>query len=355
MHVFATRMAEGIIWCPHCGSPHKLGESFCRTTGKALQPQVHRRAPAGHPLIGTVIDGKYRIVKRIGAGGRGDVFEAEHVTLRRSVAIKVVSRRTTGDAAERLYNEALAIARINHPNICAILDIGTMPDGSPYLVLERLTGETLADRLRRKNRLAPRAAVQIFSQLLSGLHAAHGAGILHRDLKPQNVFVVERAGCDPVAKLLDFGFAMDVSGQIFRRVTKPGHACGTPQYMSPEQLRVETLGPQTDVFSIGIMLYESLTGVHPFAASSVVETASNIIRESAPSMTEHRPDIPDSLDVIVDRALAKDLDERFATALAMQTALLDAFLDDEPEPESTTGVVRLPRLAASSSPSPSGF
>jgi serine/threonine-protein kinase len=351
-------MTDGILWCPHCGAPHKLGESFCRTTGKRLDANVHRAVrgvPKVHPLIDTIIDQKYRVLRRIGSGGRGDVFEAEHVVLRRPVAIKVVSRKTDADASERLYREALAVARINHPNICSILDLGFMPDGNPYLVLERLTGETLSERLRRKRRLTPRLAQDIFVQVLSGLHAAHGSGILHRDMKPQNVFLIERSGCAPLVKVLDFGFALDVSGEIFGRMTKPGHACGTPQYMSPEQLRVASLDRATDIFSVGIMLFEALTGTHPFPGSSVVDTAASILTRSAPPVRALRSELTASLEAVVARALAKEPADRFATAAEMQEALGNT-ADDEPEPESTTGTVRLPQLgpssSSSSSPSP---
>jgi serine/threonine-protein kinase len=294
-------------------------------------------------------------MKRIGAGGRGEVFEAEHLGLRRPVAIKVVSSKTGADAAERLYREALTVARISHPNICAILDMGQLPDGSPYIVLERLTGETLAERLRRKNKLSPLQVVQLFTQVLSGLQAVHGQSILHRDLKPQNIFLIDRGGCEPLAKVLDFGFAMDVSGQIFSRMTKPGHACGTPQYMSPEQLQVRSLDAGSDIFSVGIMMYEALCGVHPFLASSVVETAANIVREAPRPLSDHNPLVPTELEAIVHRALENDRTRRFATAAEMQRALAEADLGDEPEPESTTGVVRLPQLTTSSSPSPSAF
>lgn len=341
-------MTDGILWCPHCGGPHLLADVYCRATGKALSRTVHQRrgAPAVEPsLVGSVIDGKYHVVKRLGGGGMGEVFEAEHRTLAKRVAIKIVSK-ATGDAVERLRREALVIASIDHPNICQLYDVGTMPDGNPYLVLERLTGETLEQRLRRK-RMTPREAVEAFSQVLSGIHVAHSAGIVHRDLKPANIFLVERVGCAPLLKVFDFGLAKDTSGRRFNgRMTQAGRSCGTPSYMSPEQLLASEIDHRADLFSVGLMLFEAIMGRHPFAASTVAGVGMNILEQPCPRMRGPRSSVPEALEHVVMRALEKSRALRFESAQAMQSALI-ASVRPRSEETSVLGsdtVPSLPRL-----------
>ena len=306
------------MWCPHCGSPHKLGSRFCVATGKPLDTRVHRNElPARrHPLVGTLIAGKYEVVRRIGAGGMGEVFEAENTVLGRIVAIKIVSGSGT-EAAARLRREAEVIASLQHPNICDVYDVGALPDGSPFLVLERLTGETLESHLRRERRIRPIRAIELFTQILSGLQVAHAAGIVHRDLKPANVFLTERIGCPPLVKILDFGFAKDVSGRM-RTMTQPGRRCGTPAYMSPEQLFGRPLDLRSDLFSVGIMLFEALSAQHPFAGASVTEMTVKIARDPTPALP---PRVSKELAEIVRKALEKDPAARPKSALEMQTAL----------------------------------
>lgn len=345
-------MTDGILWCPHCSKPHLLGVSFCAETGKKIDQRVHRFSrvvtPA-NPLIGTTLDGRYRIRKRLGSGGRGVVFEAEQLRGGPEVAVKLVLGKATPETIARFHREAQVVARLHHPNVCRILDTGTTSDGTPYLVLERLVGETLADRLRRKRRLAPGMAVAMITQVLAALQAAHDAGILHRDVKPQNVFLVEGNNVVPKVKLLDFGFAKDVTVNPENQITRPGYACGTPQYMSPEQARVEELDPRSDLFSTGIVLYEALTGVHPFAAGSVLEMSMKILREGHDSVLSRRPKVPLSLSHVVDRSLAKDPRDRFESAAEMQAALVASLVDDEPMSEPTSTLdMRLPQLASSS-------
>lgn len=304
-------------------------------TGKPLDPHIHRRtgeapslpknarpAPKSrHPLLGTVLDGKYRIVEQLGSGGIGDVFEAENLHLGRRVAIKVGVGGASGETVARLRREARAIASLHHPNIRDIYDVGQMQNGQPYLVLELLKGETLEERIARVRRLGLREGVDLFQQLLSGLHLAHVAGIVHRDLKPANIFLVERVSCVPLVKLLDFGFALDLSGQRWRRITAAGKACGTLHYMSPEQIRGEGAGVQSDLFSVGVVMFEALTGQHPFDDRNAQTVGSNILRDPVPPMATLHRSVPLALDAIVRRALEKDPQERFSSALEMQLAL----------------------------------
>jgi eukaryotic-like serine/threonine-protein kinase len=340
-------MREGFLWCPHCGRPHKLGARFCGETGKALEQRVHRRdtLPARrHPLVGHIIDNKYEILRRIGVGGMGEVFEAENRLLHRQVAIKIVNT-ASAEAAARLRREAEVITTLQHPNICDVYDVGTLPDGSPYLVLERLTGETLEDHLRRERRMSSIRAIELFMQILSGLQHAHAVGIVHRDLKPANVFLAERVGCPPLVKLLDFGFAKDVSGRL-RTMTRPGNRCGTPAYMSPEQLFGRPLDLRSDVFSVGIMLFEVLCSRHPFAGASVTETTIRIAREPPSRFSRH---VPRDLADVVMRALEKDPSHRPQSALEMQTILAALEELEETDPGGESDSHSLPRLANSGS------
>ena len=286
-------MTPGFRWCQHCGRPHHMEERLCPTTGQSLDEDGHRGPPAAapSPIIGTVLDGKYRILRLIGKGGMGQVFEAEDLKLRRMVAIKVVGARAAGpEAMLRLEREAHVIAAVPHPNICAVHDLGRMADGAPYVVFERLFGQTLAARIRGGRRMSLNATIELFAQVLSGLGAAHAKQIIHRDLKPENVFLVDRPGSEPLVKLVDFGFARDL-GATDARITRPGRLCGTAQYMSPEQLRAEPLNPRSDLFSVGIMMYEVLAGRHPFEATSLVDLQINILRGTFVDLRSRRPDV----------------------------------------------------------------
>jgi eukaryotic-like serine/threonine-protein kinase len=330
-------VTKGFQWCPHCKRPHGLAERLCTVTGRPLDGALHH-VSGGVALtrVGSVLGGKYRLLDLIGAGGMGQVYEAENLHMRRLVAIKVVASAGGPQAFVRLEREAQHVAAIQHPNICAVLDFGRTPSGGPYVVFERLFGVTLGERMRRAGQLSVRAALDIFSQILSGLHAAHTSRILHRDLKPQNVFLVDRAGCPPLVKLVDFGFAQDLSARG-NRITRPGHLCGTVQYMSPEQLRAEPLDHRSDLFAVGTMLYEALAGRHPFEAQSRVDLQTNILRAAPPPLRSRRPDLSRELEQIIAWALARLPAARPSSALDLQRALqsvvrssLPSLGDDEP-------------------------
>jgi serine/threonine-protein kinase len=308
----------------------------CEKTGKALEQRLHQPPPKRsspstkvfseprHPLLGKLIDGKYRVLERLGGGGNGEVFEAEDELTQRRVAIKVVWNEAHDDSTIRLRREAHVIASIHHPNICALFDVGSLPDGSPYLVLERLYGQTLYAAMRKRPRLSRGALRDVFRQLLTAIHVAHSAGILHRDLKPANVFLVRRAGPRPYVKLLDFGFAKDMSGR-FQGMTHPGRVCGTPTYMSPEQLLGRPVDATSDLFSMGIMLFEALSGCHPFYARSVAQTSMNIVQRSAVSLRSICPTASPELEEVLRRVLAKAPGSRFPSALEMKSAVMRAF------------------------------
>jgi eukaryotic-like serine/threonine-protein kinase len=238
------------------------------------------------------------------------------------VAIKIVRGAiATPEAIARLEREVLLVSAVHHPNICDVYDAGALSDGSPFIVLERLYGETLDQVVLRSKRLTLENVVDIFTQVLSGLQAAHGAQIVHRDLKPQNVFAVDRLGCAPLIKLLDFGLARDVSGMRAKTITKPGALLGTLRYMSPEQLIGKRVDARADLFAVGVMLYEALTGRHPFDAPTLADLQASILRESPVPLLSRREDLPRAVADVVDRALAKDPDKRWSTAVDLQRAL----------------------------------
>ena len=326
-------MTDGFRWCPHCKGPHRLSDRFCRTTGQPFDTRVHtakHAKPSLSPLVGTVLGGRYRVLRLIGGGGMGQVYEAENLVLQRVVAIKVVAPGGNPEALLRLEREAQLVAALKHPNICDVYDVGRADDGKPYVVFERLFGETLAAHIKRVGRLPIPATIDIFSQMLSGLQVAHDVRIVHRDLKPQNVFLVDRAGFSPLVKIVDFGFARDLSSVGADRLTKPGNMCGTVQYMSPEQLRNDSMGHQSDLFAVGIMLYEALTARHPFAATSPVELQTNIMRASPVSIRSRRNGVPRALDDLVLRTLSAAPHDRPASALELQAALLSLSADRPP-------------------------
>jgi eukaryotic-like serine/threonine-protein kinase len=322
-------MTDDGTWCSACGRSHGSAEKFCPQSGRPLGARavVPPVGPRPHPLVGSVIDGKFDVLRRIGVGGVGEVFEAREREHGHRVAIKVITNATPETEA-RLRYEAQLIAGMHHPNICEVHDLGTMPNGSPYLVLELLSGETLLACLSRSRRLVPNRAVEIFLQILSALQHTHARGIVHRDLKPANIFLVERIGYLPLVKVLDFGFAKDVSGRD-RQMTRPGKTCGTPEYMSPEQLIAKPVDARSDVFSVGLMLFEALTGHRAFAGETTLETTLKIVHEPCGNIAKLRQRVPLELAEIVLRALEKNPAHRYQSAIEMQTALASIELSEE--------------------------
>jgi eukaryotic-like serine/threonine-protein kinase len=271
--------------------------------------------------------GNYRAVSLLGEGGMGAVYLAEHPGIGRRVAVKVLHKNYIRDESllTRFLNEARAANAIRHPNIIEILDSGTIADGTPFLVMELLEGESLGTRIRRVGALAIPTAVEFAYQTASALGAAHKKGIVHRDLKPDNLFVIP----DPHEpdreriKVLDFGIAKLQQGSAGDSVkTRTGTLMGTPIYMSPEQCRgTRTVDHRSDIYSLGIIFFEMLCGQPPFVSEGFGELVNMHLNVPAPSPSSQRADVSPAIDAVVARMLAKNPDDRFSDMAEVQTAL----------------------------------
>lgn len=278
---------------------------------------------------GTVVGGRYRLVRKIGEGGMATIWEAEHQTLGSPVAVKFLqwSGPQSEQIRERFLREARVAASVRHRNVVEITDFGLMDDKTPYIVMERLQGEILADIFEREVALPPHEAARLVSLTLRGLAVVHEKGIVHRDLKPENIFIVsDPDGSYP--KLLDFGVSRRTEPAA-KNLTQEGMLLGTPDYMSPEQARgLRDIDARTDIYSMGIILYEALSGRLPFESENIGDLIVMITTQPPTPITAHVPDLAHPLVEIVERAIAKDREQRFPTAREMRWALIEAFRGD---------------------------
>src|SRR6185503_7756649 len=289
-------------------------------------------------LIGTRI-GSYRIVSRLGAGGMGEVFLAEDSTLERRVALKFLpaDAETDARARQRLIREAQAAAKLDHPNVCAIHEVGQHQDTS-FIVMQHVEGETLASLIKR-GPIALVESLQIATQIADALAEAHSHGIIHRNIKPQNVMLTRRGQ----VKVLDFGLAKlelaerpahrEASTEIL--LTQPGAIAGTAPYMSPEQLRGEMLDGRTDIFSLGAVLYEMLTGLRAFAGTSNAETIAAVLERDPAPLADIKGNGTEEIQEILNRCLAKDRSDRYESAMDLAgdlTAALARVEDETDQP-----------------------
>ncbi len=287
------------------------------------------------PVEGQVLGGTYRILRRLDEGGMGTVFEAEHLRLHRRVAVKVVA---AGHAANpellaRFEQEAEIVSRIQHPHVVTVLDFDVSELGEPYLVLELLRGENLATRLERESPLPLEQAVAISGQVAAGLSAAHRGGVVHRDLKPGNVFLIaaeEDAEEDaeeeeaPFVKLLDFGISKRLGST--RHLTQVRQLIGTPDYMAPEQAagRLELVGPHTDQYALAVVAYEMLTGIQPFSGHDLAETLRRVTELTAAPASSVAAWLPEEVSAVLARGMSKEPSARFPTVVDFAIALAQA-------------------------------
>lgn len=281
-------------------------------------------------MLGTVIDSKYRLEAVIGEGGMSSIYRADHLGLDRQVAIKVLHPSLADDpeAIARLRHEAKVVSTIGHANICEVFDLGRTRAGSPYLVMELLVGQSLAERIKDKGAMHFVELAPLLKQVLAALQSAHDKGILHRDLKPENVFVEQpRHGGRPTAKLLDFGISKSMSYgfQEEQRLTHTGMVMGTPYYMAPEQARGDSgLDQRVDLWAVGVMMYEALTGRRPFVATNYNALLVKILTSRPRPAQKLVPSIPDIAADIIDKALSKLREDRFQSAREFLSAITHA-------------------------------
>ena len=302
-----------------------------------VDPKDAAAAGGEDPLIGRSIGDRYRVVARLGRGGMGALYRAHDTTLDRSVAVKVLNPALVAEptVAQRFDREALAVSRLDHPNCVRVFDAGAMPDGGKYIVMQLLEGRELRHVIA-EGPIAPARAVDLAMQVLRGLEHAHRRGLVHRDLKPENVFVVVDDDGREVVKLVDFGIVKLLSGDD-QKLTRAGLVFGTPRYMSPEQVTGGKIDERADLYAVGVLLFEMLTGAPPFDADQAGMLMRMHVLSDVPPLPES---VPADVRAIVLRLLEKSPSDRFASAREVIDALTAARLVTAPPP------VRRPTPAA---------
>ncbi len=288
---------------------------------------VSTTLPVTDPLVGRTLDEKYYLEERLGSGGMGKVYRARHLSMDRPVAIKFLHTRFSADdaARQRLLTEARAAVALRHSNAVSVTDFGQTVEGWVYIVMELLEGRTLREILSREAPLEMARATSIMLQAADAVGAAHQAGIIHRDLKPSNILVTQSADQPAVVKVFDFGIAKFVAGNDDNasELAQSNSVIGTPRYMSPEQHNGHELTPATDVYSLGVILYEMLTGMVPFSGSTHAEIAEKHINNTPHSPREVVAAIPEDVERIVLHALEKQPSDRPPNAAEFRRELLE--------------------------------
>jgi serine/threonine-protein kinase len=302
--------------CPQCGTEYETAARFCPADGTALRPK------GSDSLIGSVLADRYHILKRIGEGGMGRVYLGEHVKMNRQCAIKVMSPALVNDAesASRFAREASNAARIIHPNVAAVFDYGES-DGLVYLVMEFVDGEPLSRLLAREAPFALERAIDLGRQIADGLGAAHELGIVHRDLKPDNILVSRSRSGREVVKVVDFGIAKAMQEGAGEALTRTGLVIGTPEFMSPEQLLGDPIDARSDLYALGCIMHLMLTAAPAFDAPTREQMIKRRLSENPPHAQALDPGIPDAIDRVISRLLARTPDDRYSSAAEVREAL----------------------------------
>ncbi|HEY9733661.1 MAG TPA: protein kinase [Drouetiella sp.] len=288
------------------------------------------------PLIGSIFNDKYELIEPIGDGGSGTVYIANHLALKTPVALKILQTHFTpqSDTARRFHREAQLLGSISHANIVAVKDFGVTEFGSPYLVMELLTGGTLCEILETCHHLPVDRCLQIFTQVAEALEFAHSKGLVHRDIKPSNLMLTKTDRDQVLLKVIDFGMARPVSlDGKYENITQTGEVLGSPPYMSPEQCRGEEVDARSDIYSFGCALFESISGRLPFSGENHVQIFVKHVTELAPDLTmpgsELTEHAQEAVKTVVRKCLEKDPEKRFASARQLKQALLQLSLTDE--------------------------
>jgi serine/threonine protein kinase len=312
--------------CPKCGTRYASNVKICTHDGTVLNDE-----PATDAHIGKLLDGKYRLDSFLSQGGMGAVYKATHVMLDKTVVVKLIKPElvTSAEIVRRFQREARAASNLNHPNIVQVFDLGQTDDGTLYIAMEFIDGPSLKDVIKRTGSLPVARIKSILGQVCSALALAHGHNIIHRDLKPHNVMLAKGPGGQEVAKLLDFGIAKTFEDGG-TQLTQTGFAIGTPQYMAPEQAAGKEVTPQSDLYSVGVMLYEMLIGEVPFDAPTTAAILIKQLTETPQPPSRRKPEVGVSqmLEAITMRCLDKEPERRFPSAEAFAEALKNADLDE---------------------------
>lgn len=355
--------------CRKCGAKYPDNEEICSIDGQKLHTLpdflANRPSPStstsssrktADPFIGKHIE-KYKIIGKIGEGGMGIVYKAEHIHIGKKVALKILREDYTKkqDVVERFKQEARSASIIGHPNIIDVTDFGYTHDGRVFFVMELLGGEDMATILENDRILDYKRAIKISRQICHALNAAHKKGIIHRDMKPENIFITDPGTREEKIKILDFGIAkMSVLDQEGRKLTRTGVVFGTPEYMSPEQAAGKPVDNKIDIYALGIILYEMLTGKVPFTGDTFMSILSKHIFENVPPLKEACPglDIPEALEKLIYKCLEKEPENRIGSAEELANILESIGKDEEitmeifetPKGRSTSGTTPGPVL-----------
>jgi serine/threonine protein kinase len=334
--------------CPKCGAANRDDARFCGACGAASLTTEPASSPSlgdAPVMVGREIAGRYRMLAKLGEGGMGAVFRAEQISLKRTVAVKLLRPEVLGNQLllRRFNAEAEAVAKLNHPNTVNIYDFGQDTDGTLFIAMEFIEGRSLRTVIQSEAPLPPRRALAIALQVAASLSDAHAHSIVHRDLKPDNVMLQDRGRERDVARVLDFGIAKlrDDNRATQMQMTQQGDMLGTPQYMAPEQIRAELIDGRTDVYSLGCLLYEMVTARLPHEAATVLALLSKHLLEQPVPPSQRRPDLglPPALDALILAAMAKDLRARPPTmeVFSEQMSALLSSLPPDPRSAARSG------------------
>lgn len=328
--------------CPSCGAQYGDDARFCTKDGTRLAPAADTARPTSARMpdapasaapqqvtshanmTGQVLDRRYNIVKKVGEGGMSYVYLAHDVSANGRFAIKILSPALAKDenAMARLRREAALGIRLAHPNVCHIVRMGETEDGLVYVVMPYVEGEILSDRNYRVGKTSFADVAKFITEIADGLHVAHQLGIIHRDLKPENIMICKKPDGTEFAVVMDFGLAKErKAGGELQKLTATGIILGTPEFMSPEQLRGKPLDSKTDIFSLALMTYEMLTAKLPFEGRNQQEMMIARLRNAPIPARNRREEIPEAADQVLLKGMARDAADRYATAPEFAAAL----------------------------------